>query len=179
MAQVTLRPFRPDDLARSDAEFSTEEAVGPFQWFGFSAAGAETRAHELATTGFLGDGGGRLIAEVDGEWAGEVEWRRHSTWGPSASWCWQIGILIRREMRGRGVGSEAQRLLAAYLFAHTRAHRVEAVTDIENTAEQRALEKAGFTREGVVRQCQWRGGRWHDQVLYSRLRDRPEDPVPR
>jgi len=35
---------------------------------------------------------------------------------------------------------------------------------------KRALEKAGFEREGVLRQAQWRAGHWHDQVLYSTLR---------
>ena len=35
---------------------------------------------------------------------------------------------------------------------------------------QRALEKAGFTREGVLRKAQWRNGDWHDLVVYSKLR---------
>ena len=48
--------------------------------------------------------------------------------------------------------------------------RVEASTDITNLAEQRALEKAGFTREGVLRKAQWRAGDWHDLVVYSLLR---------
>ena len=38
-------------------------------------------------------------------------------------------------------------------------------------AEQRALEKAGFTREGILRGTTFRQGRWHDQVIYSVLRD--------
>ena len=42
---------------------------------------------------------------------------------------------------------EAQQLLIRYLFAHTPVNRVEATTEIANVAEQRALEKAGFTRE--------------------------------
>jgi RimJ/RimL family protein N-acetyltransferase len=71
-------------------------------------------------------------------------------WGPPESWCWQFGILLRAGLRGRGIGTLAQRMLADYLFAHTRAHRVEAYTDVSNIAEQRALEKAGFTREGVA-----------------------------
>ncbi len=50
------------------------------------------------------------------------------------------------------------------------ANRVEASTEIGNLAEQRALEKAGFTREGVLRGCAFQGGRWHDGVLYSMLR---------
>ena len=65
----------------------------------------------------------------------------------------------------------AQRLLVRYLFAHTQVNRVEATTEITNAADQRALEKAGFTREDVLRGTTFRQGRWHDQVIYSVLRD--------
>jgi RimJ/RimL family protein N-acetyltransferase len=57
------------------------------------------------------------------------------------------------------------------LFAHTQVNRIEATTEITNVAEQRALEKAGFTREGILRGATFRQGRWHDQVIYSVLRD--------
>jgi aminoglycoside 6'-N-acetyltransferase len=30
--------------------------------------------------------------------------------------------------------------------------------------------QAGFTREGVLRSAQWRGGAWHDLVIFSKLR---------
>jgi RimJ/RimL family protein N-acetyltransferase len=53
----------------------------------------------------------------------------------------------------------------------TRVERLEASTDMGNTAEQRALERAGFTREGTLRYAQFRDGEFHDLVLYSRLRD--------
>jgi RimJ/RimL family protein N-acetyltransferase len=53
-------------------------------------------------------------------------------------------------------------------------HRIEAATDIENVAEQRVLEKAGFTREGVLRGIGWRDGCWRDGVTYRILRtDQP------
>jgi RimJ/RimL family protein N-acetyltransferase len=81
-----------------------------------------------------------------------------------------VGIALLPEHRGRGHGSEAQRLLAAYLFAQTTIERLEASTDVVNLAEQRALERAGFTREGVLRHAQFRDGEFHDMVLYSRLR---------
>ncbi|WP_231976393.1 GNAT family N-acetyltransferase [Streptomyces sp. 3214.6] len=42
---------------------------------------------------------------------------------------------------------------------------------MENLAEQRALEKVGFTREGVLRSVVFRDGRWRDGVSYSVLRD--------
>jgi RimJ/RimL family protein N-acetyltransferase len=74
-------------------------------------------------------------------------------------------------MRGLGFGSVAQRLLADYLFATTSVNRIEAATDIENLAEQRALAKAGFVREGVFRGAQHRAGAWHDLAIYSVVRD--------
>lgn len=81
-----------------------------------------------------------------------------------------IGIVLLAAERGRGVGAAAQRELADLLFRHTTVHRVEASTDIDNTAEPRALAAAGFTREGVLRGSQWRQGGYHDAVIYSRLR---------
>jgi len=41
-------------------------------------------------------------------------------------------------------------------------------------AEQNALERIGFRREGVMRGLAFDGGRWHDGVLYARLRNDPD-----
>jgi RimJ/RimL family protein N-acetyltransferase len=57
-----------------------------------------------------------------------------------------------------------------YLFRHSQAERIQADTEADNIAEQRALEKAGFTREGVLRSVAWRDGRWRDGVMYSVIR---------
>ncbi|GAB3618982.1 hypothetical protein GCM10027417_02420 [Glutamicibacter endophyticus] len=55
------------------------------------------------------------------------------------------------------------------MAAHVRQANTSAAGKIavENIAEQRALEKLDFSREGVA---QWRAGQWHEQVLYSLLR---------
>ena len=42
---------------------------------------------------------------------------------------------------------------------------------VDNVAEQRSLDKAGFTREGVIRRAQYRAGAYHDLVGYSFVRD--------
>lgn len=68
------------------------------------------------------------------------------------------------------MGTEAQRQLVQYLFAHTLVIRVEADTEVDNIAEQRALEKVGFTREGVLRSVVFRDGQWRDGVRYGILR---------
>jgi RimJ/RimL family protein N-acetyltransferase len=113
---------------------------------------------------------GRMVVEVGGQPVGDVSW--HSVWyGPNdASRALNIGISLAAEHRGRGIGSRAQRLLVEHLFATTAVERVEASTDVDNTAEQRSLEKAGFRREGMLRSAQGRVDGLHDLVAYSFLR---------
>jgi RimJ/RimL family protein N-acetyltransferase len=114
----------------------------------------------------------RMVVTLDdGTPIGGVSWFA-VTYGPNLrSQAWNMGITIAPEHRGRGHGAAAQRALAEHLFASTDANRVEATTDVDNVAEQRALERAGFRREGVLRGAQHRRGDWHDLVLYARLRD--------
>ncbi len=114
---------------------------------------------------------GRMIVCEDGVPVGDLSWHAEG-YGPNAgSIAYNIGIDLSVAARGRGIGSIAQRLLAEHLFATTDVHRVEASTDVTNIAEQRALDKAGFIREGLLRGAQFRGdGQWHDLVSYSALR---------
>jgi RimJ/RimL family protein N-acetyltransferase len=58
-----------------------------------------------------------------------------------------------------------------YLFATTATHRLQAGTETGNVAEQRALERVGFRREGVLRGVGIRAGRWRDGVMYGLVRD--------
>lgn len=164
---VGLRPLTPADVAALEA-MRTPDA-DPFNWAGYRDAGALADAITRRET-LREDGGLLAVVDPQGALLGDVSWRRVRT-GPSLhSWCWNIGIVLAPAQRGQGYGAAAQRRLAAYLFEQTPAQRVEADTDIANHAEQRALEKAGFTREGVLRQAQWRAGGWHDMVCYSVLR---------
>jgi RimJ/RimL family protein N-acetyltransferase len=164
---VTLRPVHEDDLPWLAGLRDGPEASGVHEWHGWSDPRQEQR--QWNESGLLGEYNGTLIVMHGADRVGSVQWRRVQT-GPSA-FNWAIGIGIARQFRGRGFGSGAQRLLVQYLFAHTQVNRVEATTEITNLAEQRALEKAGFTREGVMRGTTFRQGRWHDQVMYSVLRD--------
>lgn len=116
-------------------------------------------------------GGGARLVEIDGGTpVGLVTWIQIPHGPNRRSLAWNIGITILPAHRGRRIGAAAQRSLADFLFATSDANRVFADTDIGNVAEQRSLERAGFTREGVFRGAQWRQGAWHDRVVYGRLR---------
>lgn len=116
---------------------------------------------------------GTVVSILDaetGELLGGLAWRPVDHGGTVGCTAWNIGIGLLPEARGRGVGTAAQRLVADHLFATTGVDRVEASTAVGNVAEQKALEKAGFRREGVLRGAQLRGGERHGLVHYSRLR---------
>lgn len=150
-----------------------EHEAGGFNDFG---GGPRAIADDAWTDDELrNDRRGVLLIErrSDGAPLGSIQFNRMG-YGPNPeSYAWMIGIEVLPEARGKGFGTEAQRLLADWLFSTTSAYRVEASTDVDNLAEARSLEKAGFTREGVARRAQFRAGAYHDLVMFSRLRDDP------
>ena len=167
ITETHLRPAVAEDLALLNALYNSgPDASSTYGWFGWTDPAAIRRRWE--ENGLLGTDSGNLIVASGLEAVGHVSWYRNSQ-GP-LNHSWNIGIGLLPEARGRGIGTQAQRLLARYLFTHTMVNRIDANTDVTNTAEQRALEKAGFTREGVLRGAQFRDGGFHDMVVYSVLR---------
>ncbi|GHO81821.1 alanine acetyltransferase [Ktedonobacter sp. SOSP1-85] len=166
-----LRTFTQEDLPifkkmQADPEFLTE-----YNFFGLSGQ-TSRREQRFQENGLIGPKYGALVVMTHKEEiAGDISYRQvHGGPTTEGTYAFNIGIALLPEHRGKGYGSEAQRLLAEYLFAVFPVRRVDATTDITNIPEQRALVKAGFTREGVLRQVQWRMGDWHDMVVYSKLR---------
>ena len=164
--QVVLRPVTEADLAVLERLTNTPEGTGPHEWHGWHDP--HVYRHRWVENGLLGSAGGTLIVARGPDPLGFVNWRQFST--GQLSYCWEIGIGMAPEARGQGLGTLAHRLLVRYLFAHTQVNRIQAGTEITNVAEQRSLEKAGFTREGVLRGAAFRDGQWRDGVLYSVLR---------
>lgn len=102
---VILRPYQAGEVELAQQEFSGLQA-GELQWFGFSSI-AQLQT-SFATDGLLTPDHGRLIDKDEGQRVGGVQWfKRH--WGPAAmSSCWKIGISLREDVQGRGIGTQAQ-----------------------------------------------------------------------
>ncbi len=164
--KVVLRPVGEDDLPLLYRLTSDPATAGEHEWFGWRDPREFPR--RWAEDGLLGDDGGVVIVVRNSDRLGFLSWRKMRT--SRGTHCWEIGIALLPEARGHGYGTLAQRMLAEYLFAHTHVNRIQAATEVTNVAEQRALEKAGFTREGILRGCGFRDGQWRDGVLYSILR---------
>jgi RimJ/RimL family protein N-acetyltransferase len=172
---IRLRPIEEADLNLLRRLDTDPAASRPFEWTGFRDPGARRRRWEQ--DGWIGRDSTQLaVALPDGTLAGIVSWRAIKAGGPEGG-CLEIGALLFPEHRGRGLGTAAQRLLVEYLFATTLVNRLQAITDVENLAEQRVLERIGFRREGVLRGLAFIGGRWRDGVLYALLRGDMTGPV--
>lgn len=140
------------------------------EWRGDPDAEGEFNDFALAPTRSIVEGD-HLLVEADGRPIGTVSWQE-VRYGPNdESRAANIGIALIPEARGQGHGAVAQRMLARHLFSTTAVNRVEASTDVENIAEQKSLERAGFAREGVLRGAQFRAGGWHDLLGYACLRN--------
>jgi RimJ/RimL family protein N-acetyltransferase len=169
---VCLRPVEERDLGRLEQGSTNAALSEPFSWHGYRDPTVHRRRWEQDH--YLSERDSMLVVahpDQDRAFCGFVVWRAVVLSGPVV--CYNIGILLLPEYRGQGLGSAAQCLLADYLFSTTLANRVEAGTEAENVAEQRALEKAGFQREGLHRGRGFRDGRMVDGITYARLRSDP------
>ena len=82
-----------------------------------------------------------------------------------------LGYWVRTSAAGRGVATAATRLAARFGFEQLGLQRIEIVAAIDNVASQRVADKAGATREGILRKRLLINGTPHDAVLYSLVRE--------
>jgi RimJ/RimL family protein N-acetyltransferase len=165
-----LRPLRASDLEILERVDTDPTVSEPFEWRGF--ADPRVRRRRWEKDSYLGpDDSLLVVALADDTVMGFVSWRFAWAFGPRGTV--EIGILLLPEHRGHGHGTIAQRMLVDHLFATTTVHRIQATTEVDNVAEQRALERAGFVREGVLRGGSFVRGAWRDYVLFAQLRGDP------
>ena len=82
-----------------------------------------------------------------------------------------VGYWIGERYAGRGLMTDAVRVLTRFSFETLRLHRIEAACIPDNARSIRVLEKAGFKREGLLRSYLRINGLWQDHYLYARIAD--------
>jgi RimJ/RimL family protein N-acetyltransferase len=87
----------------------------------------------------------------------------------------ETGYHVVEARRGRGLATAALRLIARWTFAELPVARLQLTTHLDNPGSQRVAEKAGFTREGVLRAWADQRGERPDLVMWSLL---PGDLIP-
>lgn len=79
----------------------------------------------------------------------------------------EIGYWLGQAYWGRGIASDALRAVTAEAFKRFEITRLYAVPFADHTASVRVLEKAGYIREGHLRQSAIKNGKIRDQLLFA------------
>lgn len=163
-ALVTLRPARRDDLDRL-REILLQPSVA--RWWGGTR---DDPGFDVAADWFDGDETDAVfVIEADGRTVGSIQFGqelepdyRHGT----------IDLFLEADQQGRGLGPDAIRAVARYLFEVLGHHRITIDPSAANDRAIRAYERVGFRPIGRMRGYE-RGpdGTWHDGLLMDLLRD--------
>jgi len=170
--KVNLRAVEREDLDLLTKWFNDPEFVGEYQDFPVQTPKHllekrvfEPKIPELEWKHFI-------IEKKDGT---KIGWIAHYICSPNFGWI-EIGYGIIPSEREKGYGTEAIQLMIDYLFLTKDIVRIQAVVNVDNISSQRALEKAGFKREGRLRKALWVRGVWKDAYIYSILREEWKEP---
>ncbi|HEY6029906.1 MAG TPA: GNAT family N-acetyltransferase [Gaiellaceae bacterium] len=169
---VTLRPWTREDVTAIAAACSDPEIPRWLDTVPQPYGEAEARAYvAYAERGWRGRGAETPFAVVDAE-SGEVLGSCGVHWTDPEQAVAEVGYWVRREARGRGVATRATRLVAGWVLGTLHYERLQLRADPLNEASCRVAERAGFTREGVLRSARFspRQGRRTDVAYYSLLR---------
>jgi RimJ/RimL family protein N-acetyltransferase len=82
----------------------------------------------------------------------------------------ELGFALKRSHWGRGLGTEAVRVLVAFAFGRMGLHRLEADTDPRNDASRKLLSRLGFREEGYLRERYFTMAEVQDAVFFGLLR---------
>lgn len=80
-------------------------------------------------------------------------------------------FLADSESRGKGYGSEALNLLIEYAFDFLNLHKVWVKMDTDDPRVVRFYEKCGFIQEGVLKQHEFKNGKYIDKILFAKIRE--------
>ena len=106
--------------------------------------------------------------EVDGEAAGGIGIELHTDVERVSA---EIGYWLGKAVWGRGIATEALIAVTTEVFTRFDLTRLYAVPFADHVASVRVLEKAGYVREGHLRQSAIKDGTIRDQLLFAAYRN--------
>ncbi len=164
--RVQLRPVREADLEALFMCLSDIRNRGDF--FPVNIHSESWLRKQFEDGGFWGDDKGLLLMTNEAAaLIGHIEFFRPVAYLDA----YELSYLIYDAAeRGKGITSEAVRLLTKYLFDTQKVNRLQLVIHPDNIASQRVAQKNGFVCEGKMRGAWYHRGRYHDVEVFALLR---------
>ncbi len=82
----------------------------------------------------------------------------------------EIGYWLAEQHWGKGIMTRAVRLVCSFGVNELNLRRIYAPVFVDNKASARVLEKAGFSREGLMRKLEKKDGRLIDAFTYAKVK---------
>jgi RimJ/RimL family protein N-acetyltransferase len=168
---VTVRPWGKPGDAEAIVAACNDRAIAEFldmipQPYTRSDANAYL---DICRVGWRDGTFSNFAVVLDGQAVGSIGIR----WKEPDQGVAEVGYWVAADARGTGVCTRALRLVATWVLARPGMVRLQLRAAEENVASQRVAEKAGFTREGVLRSSHYnaRLGKRIDWAMFSLLRD--------
>lgn len=162
-----LRPWGEPDVSRLVA-LCHDEAIVRWTRVPTAYGVASARAWVAESRALVSEGISApfaIVSGVNGELLGSISLMRF-TWEERRG---EVGYLLGREARGHGHATRAVRTICAWGFAALGLERIELYAATGNISSQRVAERAGFTREAVLRSFHRQRGATLDMVAYGLL----------
>ncbi len=83
----------------------------------------------------------------------------------------EIGYWLSEKYWGKGITTNVLGEMIKYGLETYNLNRIFALPLAKNEGSLRVLEKAGFEREGLLKQSAFKNNRFEDQFIYARLRE--------
>ncbi len=164
---LRVRIPRDDDAAALYAQARDPDVTRWFSWGPYTSE-AEARAY-LARLGPQRAQGQHLDLVIEHPEGGPIGISGLGEFVPRDRRA-TIGTWLGRPWWGTGANREAKALVCHLAFELLGLERVGAYSNVEHERSQRALERIGFRREGVLRGYHRHGGRALDVVIFGLLR---------
>lgn len=167
---VSLRPWTLDDVPAIAAACDDVEIARWIHALPSPYRESDAREYVVSTESAWKDGLGVFFAVVDrasGDVVGSIA--LHVLDRELANV--EVGYWTAAPARGRGLTTQALRLLSDWALREAGVQRVQLRADVLNTASLRVAEKAGYTREGTLRASGFntRQSRRIDYAVFSLL----------
>jgi ribosomal-protein-alanine N-acetyltransferase len=168
--RTLLRPMTPEEIPLFHQWVNNPDVMP--HWYGRNAPKSlEELLEDWKPFYFDGSApqmGRCFMIEVEGEPIGMIAYNKID---PQARKV-EIDILIGDSKNwNKGYGTDAVRAFLGYLFNELRLHRVEVAASGNNPRAIRCYQKAGFVKEGVLRDRGWEDGSLVDEVWFGVLED--------
>ena len=86
----------------------------------------------------------------------------------------EMGVTIKKEYQNKGVMTEILEKVLSFGFERLGLNRIVGDIFAGNKRSAKLLKKYGFTKEGLMRQTDFDGERYHDTVVFSMMRSEYE-----